>query len=270
MSPSKKKAARSTAKKSRAKAKSAKSAKKKKKAARKSKKKAKPAKSASRKTTAKKSTKAASKAKGKSKAKTTARKAAAKTTARKAAKAPAKKKAAPKKATAKTPTKKASRSAAQTDSQAPSRVKTKAKARNRGGATKSSKRVRAKKPVTPTGPRHPKLGYKWVCFDCGTKFYDLGKEEPICPKCETDQRARPPEDLKPTVQTPKPKVVRPMAQLLDDEEPAASREEDVRPVAAAPAQNEMFDEAESDGAGLDIDDADAVDDAQEPPEIDVV
>ena len=32
----------------------------------------------------------------------------------------------------------------------------------------------------------------------------------------------------------------------------------------------MFDEAESDAAGLDIDDADVVDGALEPPEIDVL
>ncbi|MEZ4292787.1 MAG: FYDLN acid domain-containing protein [Myxococcota bacterium] len=40
--------------------------------------------------------------------------------------------------------------------------------------------------MTPTGPRHPKLGFKWSCFGCDAKFYDLGKEEPICPKCGAD------------------------------------------------------------------------------------
>ena len=122
----------------------------------------------------------------------------------------------------------------------------------------------------PAGPRHPKLGFKWACFGCCAKFYDLGKEAPICPKCETDQRERPPEDAKSTVEAPKPKVVRPMAQLLDDEEPAASREEHVRPTNAPPTENEMFDDAESDRAGLDIDDAETTDAVQEPPEIDVL
>jgi len=61
-----------------------------------------------------------------------------------------------------------------------------------------------------------------------------------------------------------------MAQLLDDEEPAASREEDARTRNTPPAENEMFDDAESDAAGLDIDDADTTDGAQEPPEIDVL
>jgi uncharacterized protein (TIGR02300 family) len=29
----------------------------------------------------------------------------------------------------------------------------------------------------------PDLGNKHECPSCGTKFYDLGKAEPICPKC---------------------------------------------------------------------------------------
>ncbi len=33
-----------------------------------------------------------------------------------------------------------------------------------------------------------KLGTKYECFNCGTKFYDLGKAEAICPKCGADQR----------------------------------------------------------------------------------
>jgi uncharacterized protein (TIGR02300 family) len=32
------------------------------------------------------------------------------------------------------------------------------------------------------------LGTKHVCFKCNTKFYDLKKPDPICPKCGADQR----------------------------------------------------------------------------------
>jgi len=39
--------------------------------------------------------------------------------------------------------------------------------------------------------RKIKLGQKWACFSCGGKFYDLGKPEPICPKCGQDQRDSP-------------------------------------------------------------------------------
>jgi len=33
-----------------------------------------------------------------------------------------------------------------------------------------------------------KLGTKFECFSCGTKFYDLGKSEPVCPKCGANQK----------------------------------------------------------------------------------
>jgi len=35
------------------------------------------------------------------------------------------------------------------------------------------------------------LGTKYVCFKCGTKFYDLKKPVPACPKCGADQRDAP-------------------------------------------------------------------------------
>jgi predicted nucleic acid-binding Zn-ribbon protein len=32
------------------------------------------------------------------------------------------------------------------------------------------------------------LGRKYTCYSCHTKFYDLGKLLPLCPKCGADQR----------------------------------------------------------------------------------
>lgn len=34
----------------------------------------------------------------------------------------------------------------------------------------------------------PSLGKKYSCYSCHTKFYDLGKPLPLCPKCGADQR----------------------------------------------------------------------------------
>ncbi|HEV7921720.1 MAG TPA: FYDLN acid domain-containing protein [Thermoanaerobaculia bacterium] len=34
----------------------------------------------------------------------------------------------------------------------------------------------------------PQLGRKYTCYSCHTKFYDLGKPTPVCPKCGADQR----------------------------------------------------------------------------------
>jgi hypothetical protein len=78
--------------------------------------------------------------------------------------------------------------------------------------------------VTVGSPVASKLGTKWNCFRCGSKFYDLAKSEPLCPKCGADQRQRPkvsPE--KPSTPPPAKKPPRPMAPLLDDEDDGAVR-----------------------------------------------
>jgi hypothetical protein len=46
----------------------------------------------------------------------------------------------------------------------------------------------------------PDLGRKYTCYSCHTKFYDLGKPIPLCPKCGADQRDA--EDA-PAVSTPR-------------------------------------------------------------------
>ena len=33
-----------------------------------------------------------------------------------------------------------------------------------------------------------KLGNKYDCYNCGAKFYDLGKGTSVCPKCGADQK----------------------------------------------------------------------------------
>jgi hypothetical protein len=40
-------------------------------------------------------------------------------------------------------------------------------------------------------PMTKDLGTKYDCFKCATKFYDLKKPVPACPKCGVDQRSRP-------------------------------------------------------------------------------
>ncbi len=34
------------------------------------------------------------------------------------------------------------------------------------------------------------LGSKYECTECGTKFYDLGRSDTVCPKCECDPKAK--------------------------------------------------------------------------------
>ncbi len=255
-------------------------------------KKAAPKKKASAKTTAKKAAapkKAAAKSASKSPKKKAAapkksRGSAAKASGKETAKKVAPKKAAPKKAAAQASDKVAAKSADKTKTaaktaakkpsapakQAGSKKGTKAKGSG-GKSPAKNKKGRAKKPILPTGPRHPKLGFRWICFNCDAKFYDLGKEEPICPKCEANQQERPSKEAKSSSDnTPKPKVVRPMAQLLDEEDPApaANADDDRRAPRKPTGDGEMFDAAETDDASLDIEEPE-VDSAAEPPDIDI-
>ncbi len=39
--------------------------------------------------------------------------------------------------------------------------------------------------------RKVKLGQRWICYACSTRFYDLKRPQPICPRCQADQRESP-------------------------------------------------------------------------------
>lgn len=41
-----------------------------------------------------------------------------------------------------------------------------------------------------------RYGTRHVCFQCGTKFYDLNRPTPTCPECSADQREAPVRDVK--------------------------------------------------------------------------
>ena len=54
----------------------------------------------------------------------------------------------------------------------------------------------------------PDLGKKYECFNCGTKFYNLGKPEAICPKCGSNQKdARTDEAPPPQPRPPRRSVI---------------------------------------------------------------
>jgi hypothetical protein len=103
--------------------------------------------------------------------------------------------------------------------------------------------------VQPTGIAKPGLGHKWSCFNCGAKFYDLGKPVPVCPKCDADQRDRPPVVAEPAPAPPQPKrpAMAPMSRFLDDDEVVAPEPDEFAP---APAEADVD---EPDAAEIDID-----------------
>lgn len=99
-----------------------------------------------------------------------------------------------------------------------------------------------------------KLGNKFDCFSCGTKFYDLGKSEPICPKCGANQKDAGQSDAAAAGQSSrrKRKADIPKAVDLDDEDAPMDDigdEEMVGPVG-------MDDDADLDDEDEDFDDED--------------
>ena len=71
----------------------------------------------------------------------------------------------------------------------------------------------------------PNLGRKYTCYSCHTKFYDLGKPTPMCPKCGADQRDA---DEAPVVTSHRGRrvVEVPVEDDIEAEEPAAAETEE--------------------------------------------
>jgi uncharacterized protein (TIGR02300 family) len=76
------------------------------------------------------------------------------------------------------------------------------------------------------------LGTKFICFKCQTKFYDMKKPDPLCPKCGADQRESP--ALKPPSETKRgrlaavPKPVEPAEP--EEAEASESEEEEIEDI----------------------------------------
>jgi len=73
-----------------------------------------------------------------------------------------------------------------------------------------------------------KLGTKFGCYSCGTKFYDLGKSPALCPKCGADQRDGGPSESAASGQAArrrrKAEIIKPIE--IEEEEPIADIVED--------------------------------------------
>ena len=57
----------------------------------------------------------------------------------------------------------------------------------------------------------PDLGKKFTCYNCSTKFYNLGKPEAICPKCGANQKDAPADEAP----APAPRPPRRSAVLME-------------------------------------------------------
>lgn len=96
-----------------------------------------------------------------------------------------------------------------------------------------------------------KLGVKHECFNCGTKFYDLGKSEAICPKCGSDQKnashAESPATSQASRRKRKAEIVKPI-----------EVEEEEETIAAAP--DDELDTPEVEGADAEVEVEEDIDD----------
>jgi hypothetical protein len=92
----------------------------------------------------------------------------------------------------------------------------------------------------------PELGKKYTCYSCHTKFYDLGKPEPICPKCGADQRDA--DDTPVVTTTRRSRVVEPEPVADDDfaepDSPVAPATGDEEEDEIAPDREEEAEEEE--------------------------
>ncbi|MBC9179805.1 TIGR02300 family protein [Pseudoroseomonas ludipueritiae] len=93
----------------------------------------------------------------------------------------------------------------------------------------------------------PELGMKRICVACGAKFYDLGKQPAVCPKCGTEQPAEQPR-------------ARRAALPVDDKVKK-------RPAAADPDADDV--EIEDVDADESLDDAEELDDTEDDIEVEV-
>lgn len=85
----------------------------------------------------------------------------------------------------------------------------------------SSPKKKNAKPLRSAQPGAAHLGTKWGCYQCGSKFYDLQRPEPTCPRCGANQNDAPVVETKPVAETPPPpRPPRPLAPLLDDDDEA--------------------------------------------------
>jgi len=89
-----------------------------------------------------------------------------------------------------------------------------------------------------------KLGTKHECYSCGTKFYDLGKSEAVCPKCGANQKdvssSETPAASQASRRRRKAEISKPID--VDDDVPIADIDEEIVP------------DADLEGAALDDDD----------------
>ena len=85
------------------------------------------------------------------------------------------------------------------------------------------------------------LGKKFECFNCHTKFYNLGKPEAICPKCGANQKNAKSDDA--PAPAPRPARRSMLLETIPDENPPEFGEENsTEPEAESDLDDEELEE----------------------------
>jgi len=97
----------------------------------------------------------------------------------------------------------------------------------------------------------PELGLKRVCVACGTKFYDLLRSPPTCPKCATEQPAEQPRMRRPAAPLPADDKAKKRA-LAPEAEGEDVELEDVETDEAVEDAEELEDDADAIGDDIEV------------------
>lgn len=144
-------------------------------------------------------------------------------------------------------------------------------------SVKSKAQAAAAKAPASEAARKERLGRKWACYSCGARFYDLNKPEPLCPKCNADQRQSPAAKAPATTKAkakkkaaaaPPPPPPPPVKEVkkprfADSEEEIGVAVDDEADDIAADLEEELAEDLEGEGFAVADTEGEAEDDADE-------
>lgn len=99
-----------------------------------------------------------------------------------------------------------------------------------------------------------KLGTKYECYSCSTKFYDLGKSEPLCPKCGANQKDATGSDALAVSQASRRKRKADLAKAIDVDEEVAIDDIGDEEMVGPELEGDLGDDAEEEEEDLDDED----------------
>ena len=71
-----------------------------------------------------------------------------------------------------------------------------------------------------------KLGARYTCYECGTKFYDMNRPKATCPECSADQVDAPVRDIRSLLSGDGRKIPKPEPEPAPAQVEAAEGEEE--------------------------------------------